>query len=138
MERRVVVVGAGLAGLSCARRLADTGVAVVIVESESIGGRVKQASHNGESYELGAEFLHGGAASAKILADACGARTSRVFTAAHGDGGPDDDAASAGSGECSIEILRFLELERQHTESEGAPAGRARRDRPRPANIPLA
>ena len=49
-----------------------------------------------------------------------------------------DDAASAGSGECSIEILRFLELERQHTESEGAPAGRARRDRPRPANIPLA
>ena len=54
------------------------------------------------------------------------------------DGGPDDDAASAGSGECSIEILRFLELERQHTESEGAPAGRARRDRPRPANIPLA
>ena len=96
MERRVVVVGAGLAGLSCARRLADAGVAVVIVESESIGGRVQQSSHNGESYELGAEFLHGGAASAKALADACGARTSRVFTAAHGDGGPDDEPAPDG------------------------------------------
>ena len=97
MPDRVVVIGAGLAGLASARRLADAGVAVTVVEcSDAIGGRVKQITHNGESYELGAEFLHGGAASAKALADACGARTSRVFTAAHGDGGPDDAPAPDG------------------------------------------
>ena len=97
MPGHVVVIGGGLAGLACARRLADVGVPVTIVESsDDIGGRVKQISHNGESYELGAEFLHGGAASAKALADACGARTSRVFTAAHGDGGPDDAHAPDG------------------------------------------
>jgi len=55
----VVVIGAGAAGVSCARILADAGKKVVILEAQDyVGGRVKTDRTHG-TVELGAEFIHG-------------------------------------------------------------------------------
>src|SRR5205085_246434 len=60
----VVVVGAGVAGLACARALADEGVEVVVLEArERIGGRIRTLRVEGEApVELGASVVHGDAA----------------------------------------------------------------------------
>ena len=51
---------------------------------------------DGEHIELGAEFLHGGDSTSKRVSDCLGLPSTRVFTAAHGDGGPDDQPAPDG------------------------------------------
>lgn len=57
-----VIVGAGAAGLACARRLLDQGLSVVVLEARSrIGGRTMTVRDSQLEYpiELGAEFIHG-------------------------------------------------------------------------------
>jgi monoamine oxidase len=66
----VIVVGAGLAGLQTARRLADAGRRVLLLEAHSrAGGRVLTV-HDG--VDLGAEFIHGSPASTLGLLDEAG------------------------------------------------------------------
>ena len=93
-----VVIGGGFAGLAAAARLVRRGRDVVLVEaSHQLGGRVRQVRlEDGDLAELGAEFLHGGDAPAKRLADELRLPTQQVFTTAHGDGGPDDSPAPDG------------------------------------------
>jgi len=58
----VLVIGAGLAGLAAARRLAVAGMHVTILEArDRIGGRVHTFRDRRIEIpiELGAEFLHG-------------------------------------------------------------------------------
>jgi len=57
----VVVIGAGVAGLTAARLLAEAGLRVLILEArDRIGGRVWTThSSDGEPIELGAEFILG-------------------------------------------------------------------------------
>jgi len=56
----VVVVGAGIAGLSAARRLTDAGVAVTVLEARTrIGGRIWTDISLGVPIDLGAAWLHG-------------------------------------------------------------------------------
>lgn len=59
---RVVVVGAGFAGLAAARRLADTGWEVAVHEArDRVGGRVWSIPlHNGEIVEMGGEWIASG------------------------------------------------------------------------------
>ena len=56
----VVVIGAGMAGLSCARVLAEAGLRVTVLEaSERVGGRIRTVRDGEVVVELGAEFVHG-------------------------------------------------------------------------------
>src|SRR6201985_3084567 len=56
----VVVVGAGMAGLTAARTLAEGGLKVLVVEAQDrIGGRIWTRRVGDETIELGAEFIHG-------------------------------------------------------------------------------
>lgn len=54
----VVVVGAGLAGLRCARRLGAAGLEVVLVErSDRVGGRVRTDVVDGHLVDHGFQLL---------------------------------------------------------------------------------
>lgn len=56
----VIVVGAGVAGLSAARALHDAGVPVLVIEArDRVGGRVAPADVGGVSMDAGAMFIHG-------------------------------------------------------------------------------
>ena len=56
---RVVVVGAGMAGLAAANALRNAGVKVVVLEARSrIGGRTFTASLGGAPVDLGASWIH--------------------------------------------------------------------------------
>ncbi len=54
----VIIVGAGLAGLCCARKLAAEGVSIQIVEaSDGVGGRVRTDKHEGFLLDRGFQVL---------------------------------------------------------------------------------
>ena len=59
---KIIVIGAGLAGLSCARILATEGFDVEILEArDRIGGRVHTKAIGGrEGVDFGGSYLHGG------------------------------------------------------------------------------
>ena len=54
----VLIIGAGLAGLSCGRHLVDSGISVQIIEaSDGIGGRVRTDEHEGFLLDRGFQVL---------------------------------------------------------------------------------
>ncbi len=58
--KRVIVVGAGVAGLVAAVKLAEAGCSVTVVEAGNrVGGRIRTVHTDGIAVETGAEFLHG-------------------------------------------------------------------------------
>ena len=60
----VVVIGAGLAGLACARALKAGGLNAVVLEArDRLGGRVHSVDVDGIDVELGAQWVHDDAAS---------------------------------------------------------------------------
>jgi monoamine oxidase len=57
---RILVIGAGMAGLTAARHLAEAGRKVLVLEArDRVGGRILTLRDEGEILELGAEFIHG-------------------------------------------------------------------------------
>lgn len=57
---RVIVVGAGMAGLTAARTLHDAGVEVIVLEAQDrIGGRMQTLNVGGARVDVGAAWLHG-------------------------------------------------------------------------------
>jgi len=59
-SQRILVIGAGMAGLTAARLLAEAGRRVLVFEArDRVGGRIRTLREQGEILELGAEFIHG-------------------------------------------------------------------------------
>lgn len=57
---RVLVLGAGMAGVSAARALVDKGYSVTVLEARGVaGGRIRTDSSLGAPVDLGASFIHG-------------------------------------------------------------------------------
>lgn len=57
---RVLVLGAGMAGIAAARALADKGYSVTVVEARDVaGGRIRTDTSLGAPVDLGASFIHG-------------------------------------------------------------------------------
>jgi monoamine oxidase len=73
----VVVVGAGLAGLVAARRLAASGRSVVVLEARAdrVGGRVESARHAGHAVDLGGAWIGADHLRAEALAHELGVET---------------------------------------------------------------
>ncbi|HEY6247273.1 MAG TPA: NAD(P)/FAD-dependent oxidoreductase [Pyrinomonadaceae bacterium] len=62
MDKDVIIIGAGAAGLAAARELGKAGLSVIVLEARSrVGGRIFTQHNPGSTLpiELGAEFIHG-------------------------------------------------------------------------------
>jgi len=72
-DQRVVVVGAGIAGLHCAYRLQQAGVDVTVYEASTrVGGRMFTArddAYDGQVFELGGELIDTGHVNIRQLAE---------------------------------------------------------------------
>lgn len=76
----VIVLGAGMAGVTAARALAEGGARVVVIEGrDRIGGRVHTLRDFADApVEAGAEFIHGSGAATWAAVRAAGLRTQPV------------------------------------------------------------
>ncbi len=60
MEREVIIIGAGVAGLQCARDLSRAGRLVRVLErAKGVGGRCATRHFEGQPIDFGPMFLHG-------------------------------------------------------------------------------
>ena len=77
--RAVAVVGAGVTGLVAARRLAQSGRRVILVErSDRVGGQVRTLDLAGRRVDVGAEALHLASPVARRVVDELGLTDSVV------------------------------------------------------------
>ena len=91
--RSVVVVGAGLAGLSAARQLEKDGARVIILEArDRVGGRVQTVRGifaSGQHAEAGADLIEGEQTLVLELASALGLKPKRILRQGFSYYGPD-------------------------------------------------
>src|SRR4051794_3028186 len=73
----VVVIGAGLAGLVAATRVATSGRSVLVLEARAdrVGGRLESATHAGHAVDLGGAWIGADHRRAAVLARDLGVAT---------------------------------------------------------------
>ncbi len=72
----IIVIGAGMAGLTAARALAEADRKVLVIEAQDrVGGRIWTRHIGNEAIELGAEFIHGRPPELWALIDEAGLET---------------------------------------------------------------
>ncbi|MFK8160836.1 MAG: flavin monoamine oxidase family protein [Lewinella sp.] len=76
-DKKVLIIGAGVAGLGAAKYLKGKGIDVVVVEAQNkVGGRLKTDRSLGVSFDEGASWIHGPTRNPiTAIAEASGART---------------------------------------------------------------
>lgn len=111
IRKRVVVIGAGMAGLAAARCLKDRGFSVTVLEARRrIGGRVATDWSMGCPVDLGAAFIHG--TYGNPLTDIARAEKLRLYTPwdvddlRHEDGRPISAAADDKAGSVWRALLK--------------------------------
>jgi monoamine oxidase len=132
----VIVVGAGLAGLTAASSLSANGWDVIVFEArDRVGGRVwSNTFDNGATVELGGEWIHGDDRHTVALADQLGLElvdTRIEFTRRHPIGAPPIPAAEHRKVASALqrEIARLTDQERA-TMSVDEVIGRVRSESP--------
>lgn len=56
----IIVIGAGISGLSCAKKLQEAGKNVIVLEAKDrIGGRLHSMKNKDDVFDLGASWIHG-------------------------------------------------------------------------------
>src|SRR5258708_36388738 len=87
----VVIIGAGVAGLTAARELSAAGVQVLVLEArDRLGGRVLTHHTPDGPVELGAEVVHGASVATMDVVQEAGVRLREV-----GRGRPRPDLVAA-------------------------------------------
>ena len=93
MENPVVVVGAGIAGLACARALTASGRSVRVLDrGRRPGGRMSSRTLHGRAGDLGASYLttaHDGGTFAAVVDDWVARGLARPWTDTFAVAGPD-------------------------------------------------
>lgn len=113
IETDVLILGAGMAGLTAARALAERGRRVVVLEArDRVGGRVLSLQADGTTVELGAEFIHGRAPELWALIDEAGVETterdgSMLRARVEGLGGVVEDDSREGSFDALEELESY-------------------------------
>ena len=59
-DKKIVIIGGGISGLSAAKKFKDRGIQVTLLESQSkIGGRIRTNNSLGFAFDEGASWIHG-------------------------------------------------------------------------------
>ena len=59
-DKKIVIIGAGIAGIAAAKKLKENGYSVVVLESQDrIGGRLRTDRSLGIAFDEGASWIHG-------------------------------------------------------------------------------
>src|SRR5213592_202786 len=78
-DPQVVIIGAGVAGLTAARELSAAGARVLVLEArDRLGGRVMTHHTADGPVELGAEFVHGAFRETLAVVEEAGLRLREV------------------------------------------------------------
>lgn len=129
---KAIVIGAGAAGLACARDMVDAGMDVVVLEAQTrIGGRLKTSRQwTGMPVELGASWIHG------VTGNPAASAASAAGLELHPTDYDNRAVYEAGEGLLGNRALARLErledrLERYADNAPGDSLARACRNRPR-------
>ena len=107
----VLIIGAGMAGLTAARALAERGQHVVVLDArDHVGGRIMTRTVEGhQTVELGAEFLHGRAPELWSLLDEAGLTTTERDGAMLRESSPGELEDETGEDDDPFAALKQLE-----------------------------